>query len=82
MLILIHETHNSISSQYKIQGTIQQTIKNFGVGNNDSPVKLASKLRILLHTAHRLYQTIDTRNLLVLLRQHVQAQGSQIDSVI
>jgi hypothetical protein len=54
MLIVIHENHNGIRSQYNIQGTIQQCIRNFGVHNNDSPVDFASELHVLLHNAHKL----------------------------
>ena len=82
MLILIHETYNGISSQYNIQGTIQNTIRNFGVTNNDSPMDFATELHTYLHNAHKLNQNINISNLRVMLRQHVQTQGAQIDSVI
>jgi hypothetical protein len=82
MLILIHETYNGISSQYNIQGTIQNTIRNFGVTNNDSPMDFATELHTYLHNAQKLNQNINISNLRVMLRQHVQTQGAQIDSVI
>ena len=81
MIILIHETYDSISSQNNIQGNILQCIMNYGVTNNDSPADFANELHGFMHNAHKLRQTIDKRLVFAALKKHFQDKP-QIDSLI
>ena len=81
MIILIHETYDSISSQNNIQGNILQCIMNYGVTNNDSPADFANELHGFMHNAHKLRQPIDKRLVFAALKKHFQDKP-QIDPLI